>query len=726
VLVSDGQDLWGAMENVPDQVLRRKAPAEVTVESIYPDPNLADALAMGPTQNFSWLPVQLILLLADDPLKTLLYQSKEPELLEPARIGQAECHRVRVQRQDGASIFWIDRDSHVLRRFEFPTNTLHGMLAEAHGVAPEAVQGLSMVAEFQEAELGGQIDAVAFEFQAPAEARVVEYFMPSDLEQLGKPAPDFSFPDLEGKPVTRQSLAGKIAVLGFWATSWDPCREALQDMEEVYQKYKDNEKVVFWAVSLDATTESVDQPRVEDEALREMFKELDVTIPMARDPQQQAYTALKVGAIPMSIVLGPDGVVQHRKTGGAPPGAAAKQLSAKLERLLAGQAVFEEDLKEFEQAREAQRKGFEQLFRKCVEKDLYLHPMLLQQELVRAEIAERTQPRSVVLTRLWSCTELAAPGNILVVPRPDGPPQLLVLDGVASVAEIGLDGAVDAMHPLELPPEQFVTVLRTDAGSDGRRYFLGAASFAQQLYLFDDQFKLLVGYPKDALENPHKGIADVQLGDLDGDGTLEICVGYMDVVGVQGVSLQGERLWANRSLATVLQVAVLGADADGRRNLLCTNEQGTLVVLDGGGRRQGEITVPGYAVYRIWAADLDGDDQPELCGLSPTEPGDLVAVGLDLKGEVLWNYPLPHGVHECPIEAVTSGRLLSDKTGQWLVAAADGSIHILAADGKLLDRFNYGAPLTGLATAQWDGKRVLLVSTPQSVDAWEVQPPGTP
>jgi hypothetical protein len=200
----------------------------------------------------------------------------------------------------------------------------------------------------------------------------------------------------------------------------------------------------------------------------------------------------------------------------------------------------------------------------------------------------------------------------------------------------------------------------------------------------------------------------------------------MDVVGVQGVSLEGERLWANRSLATVLQVAVLGADADGRRNLLCTNEQGTLVILDGEGRRQGEIKVPGYVVYRIWAADLNGDDRPELCGLSPTEPGALVAVGLDLKGEVLWNYPLPHGVHECPIEAVTSGRLLSDKTGQWLVAAADGSIHILAADGRLLDRFNYGAPLTGLATAQWDGKRVLLVSTPQGVDAWEVQPPGTP
>ena len=58
---------------------------------------------------------------------------------------------------------------------------------------------------------------------------------------------------------------------------------------------------------------------------------------------------------------------------------------------------------------------------------------------------------------------------------------------------------------------------------------------------------------------------------------------------------------------------------------------------------------------------------------------------------------------------------------QWLLPGTDGSIHILGADGKLLDSFNYGAELAGLATAELDGNPLLIVSTQDGLEAWKVE-----
>jgi hypothetical protein len=64
------------------------------------------------------------------------------------------------------------------------------------------------------------------------------------------------------------------------------------------------------------------------------------------------------------------------------------------------------------------------------------------------------------------------------------------------------------------------------------------------------------------------------------------------------------------------------------------------------------------------------------------------------------------------------------ETGQWVIVASDGSIHILATDGTLIDRFNYGTAPTGIAIAKLDGHPTLLVSTPDRVEAWQFRVPN--
>jgi hypothetical protein len=49
-------------------------------------------------------------------------------------------------------------------------------------------------------------------------------------------------------------------------------------------------------------------------------------------------------------------------------------------------------------------------------------------------------------------------------------------------------------------------------------------------------------------------------------------------------------------------------------------------------------------------------------------------------------------------------------------------VHVVARDGKLVDRFNTGKTLTGLAAAGIDGRSVLLVAGGDGLVAWSVAP----
>jgi hypothetical protein len=231
----------------------------------------------------------------------------------------------------------------------------------------------------------------------------------------------------------------------------------------------------------------------------------------------------------------------------------------------------------------------------------------------------------------------------------------------------------------------------------------------------------VLSYPENAIENPHSGIADVELGDLDGDGVPKMYVGYWDVVGVQAVTLEGKRIWSNRSISNVARMAFTDPDADGRRLLLCANNLGTLVELDAKNQRQGEISVPNRPIGWIAAADLTGDGRLLYCGLSAMKMGETTALGFDLGGRELWNYPLPAGLQPQPIEQIISGKITRQGPGQWILPGPDGSINVVTADGKPLDSFNYGAMLQGLATLSIDGQPVLIVASPNGLEAWKVE-----
>ena len=227
------------------------------------------------------------------------------------------------------------------------------------------------------------------------------------------------------------------------------------------------------------------------------------------------------------------------------------------------------------------------------------------------------------------------------------------------------------------------------------------------------------------------------MADLEDDGQLEAIVGYLGEVGVQAASLSGERLASNRAFENVLSLAVLPRDPDGHRRILVGNERQAIGVLDYQLTQLADIPVADRPIDVILAANLavsseaagDQSSDPadwKLAALSATGPAELVALGLDRQGKIVWEYPLPAGVRNTPCEVMVAGRLNLGGAGQWLLTGPDGSIHLVAADGQVIDNFYYGQELTGIGTAQIDGQSLLLVATAHELTAWRVSADETP
>jgi thiol-disulfide isomerase/thioredoxin len=137
---------------------------------------------------------------------------------------------------------------------------------------------------------------------------------------VGAPAPSVEMEAFSGEPVTLDEFEGTPIVLNFWAT-WCPfCVAEMPDFEKVNQTA--DGQVQFIGVNL----------QDDEGAANDLAGDTGVTYLLTRDPQGVVYNAFGGVAMPTTVFIGADGIVDEIVTGAL----SEDQLSNKIVQHFAG------------------------------------------------------------------------------------------------------------------------------------------------------------------------------------------------------------------------------------------------------------------------------------------------------------------------------------------------------------------------------------------------------
>ena len=130
----------------------------------------------------------------------------------------------------------------------------------------------------------------------------------------GKPAPDFSAQNLDGKDVTLADYKGKVVLVNFWATWCDPCRIEIPWLIDMQNKYGPKGFTVL-GIAMDDEGKSVVAPFLAKERFDVNGEKLPMNYPIVIGNDNIADKFGGLFGYPTSVLVSPDGKIVKRITG---------------------------------------------------------------------------------------------------------------------------------------------------------------------------------------------------------------------------------------------------------------------------------------------------------------------------------------------------------------------------------------------------------------------------
>lgn len=134
---------------------------------------------------------------------------------------------------------------------------------------------------------------------------------------IGEDAPVFTLSDLEGNRVSLADLKGQVIVIDFWATWCQPCVKGLPKLHAVHDWAKEeNLPVTFLAINTwEMAGDPGDNPERRRVRAERFWNDNEFAITVLMDSVDTVAEAYRLGGIPATFVIGPDGVISAQHAG---------------------------------------------------------------------------------------------------------------------------------------------------------------------------------------------------------------------------------------------------------------------------------------------------------------------------------------------------------------------------------------------------------------------------
>ena len=116
-------------------------------------------------------------------------------------------------------------------------------------------------------------------------------------------AQDFALMALDGSTVRLSDLRGRWVMINFWATDCDSCRIELADLQRIAALFAD--RLTMLGVNVGSS----------DADVRAFAADMGLQIPVLLNPDQPTLDAYYVTALPVTVIIAPDGNLVYRQFG---------------------------------------------------------------------------------------------------------------------------------------------------------------------------------------------------------------------------------------------------------------------------------------------------------------------------------------------------------------------------------------------------------------------------